>query len=309
VASAPPVALKPVARVTHPPIDEMSGIVKSRRYPGIFWVQNDSGDSARLFAVRANGNVVLPPFLVNDFSVDETAILPGAKPVWPGITVDGATNSDWEDLATDGDNLYLADVGNNGNARRDLGVFVLPEPNPQAVERARAVKWLHVAYPDQTAFPGDIWRFDCEAVFFFRGKLHFLTKHRISRQIGFPENGTNLYRLDTQYTDRVNVLKKLDGLSDLGGWVTSADVSPDGKTLAVLCHMPVSSVWLFDVSGSGDRMLSTRPARRLVFTGAQQCEAVCWESDASLMVTNEQRDIFRLNVRDFRPVTPAATGR
>ena len=58
--SFPTVALgaPPTAIFDSRDIDESSGIVMSRQYPGIFWTHNDSGDLARLFAVRANGQLV-----------------------------------------------------------------------------------------------------------------------------------------------------------------------------------------------------------------------------------------------------------
>lgn len=293
--------LTPAARVTHEPLNEISGIVKSQRYPNVFWVHNDSGDVPRIFAIRGDGTVIMPGWLGGDFYVGATAV-EGKKP-YPGISVGLAANSDWEDIALDNDTLYLADVGNNGNARRDLGVYVVPEPNPEAIESTRAIKWLPVAYPDQEAFPGSTWQFDCEAVFVHRGKLHFVTKHRAAGQINTPATGASLYRLDSDHTDRVNVLKKLDGLTDLGGWVTAADLSPDGKTLAVLCQAPVASVWLFEVGKTGDRLLSGA-ARRLLLTGAKQCEAICFDNNDRLIVMNEQRDIFRFRVADFTPATP-----
>lgn len=293
-------ALTPIARVIHEPLDEMSGLVRSPRYPGVFWTHNDSGDTARLFALRADGQVVLPGWLRGDFYAG--AKEEGKRP-YPGVQIDGAVNFDWEEIATDGDLLYISDLGNNGNARRDIALYVLPEPNPEAVDRAYVLKRLPVAYPDQKAFPDPTnWHFDCEAIFVYRGKVHLLTKHRAPGQIGVPETGTNLYRLETQHTDRVNRLKKLDGKADLGGWVTGASVSPDGKTLAVLCHAPVASVWLFDLGKTGDRLLSGR-ARRLILTGANQCEAVAFEDETHLLVTNEQRDIFRLSVDEFGDVT------
>ena len=299
-AATPAPALTPVAQVAHEPIAEMSGIVKSRRYPDVYWVHNDSGDEPRLFAIRADGGVVMPPWLSERFVVGAAAAGSDGKQAYPGVRIDMAANSDWEDIAIDQDTLYIADVGNNGNGRRDLGVYVLTEPNPLATDRARILKWLPIAYPDQDAFPGPRWHFDCEAVFVFQGKLYLVTKHRASGKIDVPETGANLYRLDTAHTDRVNVLTKVDSHPDLGGWVTGADVSPDGKTLAVLCQGPVQSVWLFEAPAAGDRFLSGR-ARRRVFTNARQCEAVCFESNDSLIVTNEQRDLFRLSVRDFAP--------
>ena len=63
--------------------------------------------------------------------------MPG-KPPYPGVRLDGAANFDWEDIAIDGETLYVPDMGNNGNARRDLGVYVLPEPNPASDGRLLA---------------------------------------------------------------------------------------------------------------------------------------------------------------------------
>ncbi len=293
-----PRALTPVAQVVDAPIDEMSGIVKSRRYPDTYWVHNDSGDVARIFAIHANGSVIMPPWIGSEFYVGATPV-EGKKP-YPGIQIAPATNYDWEDIAYDGDKLYLSDMGNNGNARRDLGIYVVNEPNPVGVTATKPLRWLPIAYPDQTDFPPKDWFFDCEAIFVWKGKVHFLTKHRAMGQINIPATGTNLYRLDTEYTDKMNVLKKLDVASDLGGWITAADVSPDGKTLAVLCHAPIASVWLFELGKSGDKLLSGK-ARRLVLTGAKQCEAICFDDNDKLIVTNEDRDIFRLSAADFRP--------
>ncbi|MBC8101251.1 MAG: hypothetical protein H7Z41_01505 [Cytophagales bacterium] len=286
--------------MTHEPITEMSGIVKSRRYPNVYWVHNDSGDEPRLFALRSDGTVILPPYLSGEFSVGAVPVA-GKKP-YPGVQIAAAANSDWEDIALDGDTLYIADTGNNGNARRDLGLYVVAEPNPEATFQTRPLKWLPIAYPDQTEFPGtDRWEFDCEALFIHNGKPYFVTKHRAPGKINTAAVSANLYRLDTSHTDRVNLLTKVDGAADLGGWVTSAKLSPNGRTLAVLCQGPTASIWLFETPRSGDRFLSSS-ARRRIITGAKQCEALCFDTDDTLVVTNEQRDLFRLSVRDFAPV-------
>lgn len=290
--------LRPFAQIAHPPIDETSGMVKSRRFSDVYWVHNDSGDVARVFGLRGDATLIVPEYLRKDYRADheKSDLAP-----YGGVTIEGASNIDWEDITILGDDLVLADMGNNGNGRRDLGVYLVREPNPLAVDRARAYRWIPIAYPDQTEFPGTKrWEFDCEAVFAFRGKLWFLTKHRANGNILLPATGTNLYRLDGLRSDRVNVLTKTDGKTDLGGWVTGADVSPDGRTLAVLCHLPVASVWLFDLPRSGDRLLSGR-ARRLPIKGVRQAEAIAWESNDWIRVANEQRDVYRLAVRDFAP--------
>lgn len=285
------VEFKPIATVRHPAAAEMSGIVRSDRYPGVFWVHNDSGDKPRLFPIKLDGTVVKPPYEDTFWVNDPIA----GKAEWPGLEIAGANNIDWEDIARDGDTLYVSDMGNNGNARRDLGVYVVPEPNPTATGIVRALKFLPIRYPDQDAFPPKDWFFDCEAIFTYRGKVHFVTKHRKNGNFAIPDVGAKLYRLDSQFTDKPNVLRKLDEVRDLGGWVTAADVSPNGQTLAVLTQAPVASIWFFDIRRSGDRMLSG-PSRRIIMTGAKQAEAVGFIDDRTVVVTNEQRDIAKFAV-------------
>jgi len=293
VAAQSVLSLTPQAKVTHKPIDEMSGIARSRAYEGVYWVHNDSGDRPRIFPIRLDGSVIIPPFVSRRDSSDRVE---DPAVVYEGVQIEGAVNIDWEDIAIDGDTIYIADTGNNGNARRDLAVYVVKEPNPEATLQAHALKRIPVAYPDQKAFPGDVWHFDCEAVFVFQGKLYFLTKHRAPRQLSTPENGTKLYRLDTQHTDRVNMLTLVDSHSDLGGWVTAAAMSPDERTLAVLCQAPQQSIWLFERPMRGDKFLTQGKARRIPIQNGKQCEAMEWIDNRRLVITNEQRELFIVEV-------------
>jgi len=284
-----------VGTVDHAPIDEQSGIVQSRRWPGVFWVHNDDGAPA-LFAIDAEANVILPPYLS-----DRVRVGPASKrdkaPLWSGVEVAGTSNIDWEDVAVDGEHVYLADTGNNGNARRDLGVYVLVEPNPRATDRARVLARWPVGYPEQQQFPARQWHYDCEAVFVHDDRLYFLTKHRVAGQIGQPENGTNLYRLDTRHTDRVNALTLVDRMDDIGGWVTGADLSPSGGTLAVLVYAPKTAVWLFETPAVGDGFLhSASRTIPLELNQVKQAEGIAWVDETTLLITNEQRQMFRLDV-------------
>ena len=219
--------IEQIAEVTHPQLDEMSGIVAST-YKDIYWVHNDSGDSPRIFAIKVDGSVVLPSLV--------TVLFPDrSSDRWEGYSIDNAWHQDWEDIAIADGTLFIADVGNNNNSRRDLGVYVVSEPNPNYVHKTRAAKFLPIRYPDQLQYPAKQWHFDCEAVFTFEGKLYFLTKHR---QPGKPmawEPGTKLYRLDTRHTDQQNVLTLVDHHSGIT-LATGADVSPDSDRLAILTY-------------------------------------------------------------------------
>src|SRR5438105_10764194 len=105
IAGFPP-PLEPLGRFDVRVIPEASGIVASRRHPGIFWVHNDSGNAPRLFAVRRDGS------LVREFAV-------------------AAPNVDWEDIATDDHgHLYIGETGNNNGRLPLRAVYQLDEPDP-----------------------------------------------------------------------------------------------------------------------------------------------------------------------------------
>jgi len=100
-----------VGTVQHNSINEASGIVASRRNRDVLWVHNDSGDSARVFAMKTDGTHL-------------------------GIyTITGAGAVDWEDIAigpgpvAGQDYLYVGDIGDNNAVRaRGVQVYRVPEP-------------------------------------------------------------------------------------------------------------------------------------------------------------------------------------
>lgn len=280
------------AQVQSKPIAELSGIVRSRRHPDTWWVHNDSGDSARIFAIRSDGSSILPTY--SKFTRYGDAPEQG-KQQWEGFEVLGATNVDWEDIALDDNYLYLADVGNNMNMRKDLAIYAISEIDPTASTRSAVVQKWPVHYPEQTSFPPMDWHYDSESLFVSDGKLYLITKHRHTAAIGGFQAGANLYRLDTRHTDRSNALTRVDS-TPLITAATGADLSPDGRTLAVLSY---EDLFLFERPASGDSWLSSAH-RRIPLDRAilRQAEAVGWEDDATLLLANEQGDIFRLGVDD-----------
>ena len=108
-------------------IDESSGLAASSYGDGIVYTFNDSGDTARFFAVNASGATV--------------AI----------YTLKGATNHDWEDMdaGTDASGkpvLYFGDIGDNSSKRTEIDVYQVPEPRGPSAD----VSWIRYRfkYPD-----------------------------------------------------------------------------------------------------------------------------------------------------------------
>ncbi len=281
-----------ICTVTHPPIDEQSAIVKSQTYENVYWVSNDSGDEPVIFGLTSEGEIIIPDFMKRRYN-DQSGR------VYPGIKILGAVLHDWESMAILDDTLVIADAGNNGNARRDLGVYLLPEPNPHSIYETRPLVWYPVRYEDQHKYPAEAWEYDCEAIFTFQGKIYFLTKHRFDQHIFKPAPSTKLYRMDTRYTNQVNVLKYINRREDLGGWVTDADIAPDGSAMVLLAQNPLAStIWYFPRPKRGDDFLAQSP-RMFNLLKANQAEGICFKDAHTLIVTNEQREWFEIALSAF----------
>ena len=79
-------------------ISESSGLVFYN--DTLLITHNDSGDKPMLYFINLKGKLV------------------------GQVLVENATNTDWEDLCMDDKgNLYIADIGNNNNDRRDLKIY------------------------------------------------------------------------------------------------------------------------------------------------------------------------------------------
>lgn len=272
--------IKPSGEIQVFSISESSGIVKSRQYENVFWTLNDSGDSARIFAITLDGDGIQ-----TDWAIER-------EHPYQGIEVGEATNIDWEDIAIDDQgNLIIAACGNNNNSRRDLSVYVVSEPDPKLVYKTRIQRRIDFHFPDQTRFPDPKNKnFDCESMFFANGKLYFVSKNRSS-------GPAKLYRMDAKEIGTSNALT-LVGTHELRGQATGADTTPDGKRLAVLTY---AGCWVFDAPEGSDDYFSGKAYFKPF--SAKQCEAICWLDEKTLLITNEQGDMYQLAVAEIPEVT------
>lgn len=247
------------------PGHENSGIVKSRQFPDLYWLHNDSGDEPRVYPIHGDGT---------DYksarSSDRMGVLLGA-----------AINVDWEDITVnESGQLIVCDLGNNRNDRRDLVIYLVPEPAPLAARAAWMTRYF-VRYPDQTAIPAPEtdFNFDCEGVFTIGDHIHLFSKNR-------SNSLTTLYRLDNPSPVQTNTLTELETL-DLGGQVTGADASADGMKLVVITY---ESIWVFERS-SKDESFFGGHIRWAPFE-AEQVESVCFADEDTLKLIDEATGIL-----------------
>jgi hypothetical protein len=189
---------------------ELSGIAASRRNPGVWWVHNDSGNPAAVYAVGDNGA---------DLGT---------------FTLTGATNIDWEDIAVGpgpvpGTNyLYVADIGGNIAPRNEVFVYRVPEPavssstSSGAVNLAGAVK-LTLSYPS-AATP------DAEALIVdpINGDLFIVTK--------VVAGSAKVYRADVSGSTTVS-MTEVASVPQLV--VTGGDVTAAGDFVALRTYFSV----------------------------------------------------------------------
>lgn len=108
-------------------LKEISGLVKSVRYPNNFWLHNDSGDSPIIYRVNESLDIL------------------------QDVKIESAENIDWEDIAIGNykgtSTLFIADIGDNFGVRNSITIYVVPEPGPNA-KKAAFKKKVELFYED-----------------------------------------------------------------------------------------------------------------------------------------------------------------
>ena len=222
----PPARLLVTTGVLTNRLRETSGVAVSRKDPGVLWSHNDSGGRARLFAVSLDGE--------NLGRVD----VEGAGFVdWESIS-GGPCPASWEEE----DCLYIGDIGDNLGRRRDVTLYVVPEPEPddESVDVGGEFDFTYPTGPD-----------DAEALAIDgAGNMIVVTKGR--------EGSIRLYQLDaSELADALDSDERvtLEPGQDIGirpdrdarRLVTGAAVSPTG-VLAVRTYL---EVFFFEPTAEG----------------------------------------------------------
>lgn len=118
-----------LCRMSDSRLTEISGLAASVRFPGVVWVHNDSGDTARVFAVDVATCVVRAVVsLAGVSAVDFEAISMGR---------DSAGEPE----------LWVGDVGDNARVRKDVKLYRFLEPL-SLVDQSVSVQTVTVTWSD-----------------------------------------------------------------------------------------------------------------------------------------------------------------
>lgn len=237
-------------------LNEVSGTETTTKSDFI-WMLNDSGNAPKLFGLNEKGNIK------KELKIN-------------------AKNTDWEDLASDGDgNLYIGDFGNNDNKRTNLAILKVPHETLNSNEKIE-VERISFRYPNQKKFPPKKKNlyFDCEAFFHYNDSLFLFTKSRVKGNFG----KTDLYKIPAKQGNHIaEYVSSFDSCSDLLCWITSTDISADGKQVALLTQ---KSVFVFSDFISTNFFSGT--VKQYDFSFESQKEGVCFKDSKTLLITDEK---------------------
>ncbi|WP_350431841.1 hypothetical protein ABIS04_17150 [Shewanella sp. H8] len=301
-ACAMPTGMTQAGSITAPSIDEASGLAVSRINDHILWTHNDSGDTARLFAIDTQGNQLAT------------------------VNIEGVTNIDWEDIASftlhNQSYLLIADIGDNHAKRLQYQLHLIKEPDLSQLHgnNVLSVKpsWsMTFTYPDGAH--------DCEsvAVDVAKQKILLLTKRDdlpilyslplIDPSLGQTETNHSTDSLATHATNTLTThssvqkfnqqAKRLGEIAPLptamrdytsiytwigyAGKPTAMDISADGLSAVVLTY---THAFYFTQTQPGDwlSLFATQP-QQISLPSIKQAEAVSFSQDGqSIYITSER---------------------
>ena len=174
-------------------IDETSGL---EIVDGQFITHNDSGGDPKLFYLDKKGKIVFER------------------------TLEGVKNNDWEDITKDDQYIYVANMGNNFDTRKNLSIVKTPIDSS-----SNEAELIEFNYPEQVNFTTGYLQsqYDAEALITIDDYLIVLTKNKLKKI-------TEIYALP-KIAGKYEA-KKIGSLNTQS-IITGGDYDPETKLLAL----------------------------------------------------------------------------
>jgi hypothetical protein len=258
----PPTVL---GRIADPAVTESSGLAASRRYAGVLWTHNDSGDGPHLYCLDMQAR---------------------GCGTWK---LTGAEAFDWEDMAAgpgprpDGSYLYLGDIGDNIDQRSEIVVYRIVEPTPPAPgvtspASTSPAEALRLRYPDGPH--------NSEALLVHpvTGDVYVITKDDKPPRVykaAAPLDASRRAALT-----QVGTIQLGTGTRPLEQ-VTGGDISPDGKRVALSTYAQGYELELPAGATSFDDIWEL-PLAPVTLGGRIQGESIAYRADGLALLTTSE---------------------
>lgn len=200
-----------ITNLQTPSLNETSGLIF---YNNSLITHTDSGGAAELYEINTSTGTITRT-----------------------VTVNNATNGDWEDIAQDATHIYIGDIGNNSGNRTDLKIYKISKADYNGTDNTAVAEIISFSYANQTNFTESVnnnnW--DAEALISFNDKLLIFTKN-------WANNMTNVYSIPKTSGVHSAVL---ESTYNTNGLVTGASVSPDGNVIFLTGYSNSAAPFMF----------------------------------------------------------------
>jgi len=273
ILAAPDWQRSPSGMISEERLTEVSGMAVSRVDPDRLWVLNDGGDTATLYAVSTQGDLL------------------------GTLQIKGAENSDWEDMASFSLNnknyLLIGDMGDNAGKRKDCRFYVVEEPATLAASiTVKPLAIIPFSYSDGSRDVESI------AVDVAAQKILLLSKREkvpafyelplVLKTALAPLLAKKVVTMESLPQPTQKDRESNPFMGPYLSQITAMDLSADGRNLAVLTYQDVfiyhrdrGEMWAAALL----RVPQTLPRHFLI-----QAEAICFSQDGrSIFATSERK--------------------
>jgi len=245
-------------------VSESSGIACSWFIKGVCYTHNDSQHKPEIFAIDTTGKLLAT------------------------ISIKNARARDWEDISIVGKTIYIGDVGDNRAYKKTKVIYRIQEPEISLYDSG---KELSVTAENFTfELPQEEGGQNVESMFVDPAtKAVYMISKKPDKGETAVSKGKMLYKIvpnawGTTTAELVGVVGSKAGYR-LRGKATGADISPDGKMIAVRTY---THVYMWMTNGElPEKVLLGRPCASLRHK-EKQSEAIGFSADSTRMYTTSE---------------------
>lgn len=234
-------------------INETSGLIN---FDGRLITHNDSGSEPILYEININSGEINRE-----------------------VKISNVTAVDIEDIAQDENFIYVCDIGNNSNTRRNQAIYKINK-NDYLNKSEVIAEIISISYKEQTDFSqsNKATNFDAEAVVVMGNELVLFTKN-------WGDFRTSVYRIPTQVG--TYEITEVDNYN-IEGLITGADYNKSNNTITMTGYRGIIPfvVKLSDFT-ENNPLNGAIEKNSIALTGSRQVEAIAVNPDGTYYLSTE----------------------
>jgi hypothetical protein len=197
-----------------PALDENSGLIF---YNNKIITHNDSGDAPNLYELDENTGAITRT-----------------------VTLNNATNIDWEDMTQDDSYIYIGDIGNNSGSRTDLKIYKISKSDYNDADNTVTPEIISYYYADQADFTPNLnnTNWDAEGLISYDDKLLIFSKNWV-------DNTVNVYSIPKTSGEVHSAI--LESRYNTNGLITGVDTTPDESVVFLTGYSSTNAPFMFTI--------------------------------------------------------------